>query len=83
MKQDGNYALSFAGKYTLPVCDVQTERRNFDGYVEYENMLPLDDDGGTTDTDVKTHGVYGSEGYSRIYGGDGLAPYTNRNKRKA
>ena len=78
MKQDGNYALSFAGQYTLPVCDVQTERRNFDGYVEYENMLPLEDDGGTTDTDEKTHGVYGSSGYSKIYGGGDRSNYIDR-----
>jgi hypothetical protein len=68
MKQDGQYALEFKGKYDLPVCDTQRERRNFPGYVEYENMLSMTDTSGTTDTDVKTHGNSGKgEGYTKIY----------------
>lgn len=37
--------------YNLPVCDVDRQRRNFPGYVEYESMLPLTDEGGDTETD--------------------------------
>jgi hypothetical protein len=64
MKQDGHYALGFSGKYELPVCDVQSERRNFPGYVEYEPMLPLTDTSGTTETDSATAPKSG--GYTKI-----------------
>ena len=84
-KQDGHFGLSFKGQYALPVTDVQRERRNFDGYVEYENMLPLSDEGGTTDTDEKTHGNYGEAnyGYTRIYGGKSKMGYTNKDFKEA
>lgn len=51
--------------YKLPVCDVDREKRNFPGYHEYENMLPMTDEGGTTETDSKTD-PKGSGGYSSI-----------------
>lgn len=42
-------------KYKLPICDVQKERRNFAGYMEYEGMDPWEGDSeGTTETDSKT-----------------------------
>lgn len=84
MKQDGQYALDFKGKYNLPVTDVDRERRNFPGYHSYDNMLPLTDESGTTDTDEKTHGNYGEEnyGYSRIYGGTKKASYTGRDLKE-
>lgn len=50
--------------YNLPVCDTQSERRNFPGYTEYENMLPMTDESGTTETDSKTAPKSG--GYSSI-----------------
>lgn len=50
--------------YRLPICDVQTQRRNFPGYTERLNGLPLWDSGGTTETDSKTAPKSG--GYSRI-----------------
>lgn len=40
--------------YKLPICDVDTQRRNFPGYKEYLNGLPFTDEGGTTETDSKT-----------------------------
>lgn len=84
MKQDGQYALEFKGKYNLPVCDTQRERRNFPGYVEYENMLPLSDEAGTTDTDMKTHDAgYEPAGYTRIYGGGSKQGYTNTSFKEA
>lgn len=82
-RQDGHYALGFKGKYVLPVTDVQEERRNFPGYVTYPNMLPLSDEGGTTDTDEKTHETYGQDsGYTRIYGGTSKASYTGKDLRE-
>lgn len=50
--------------YNLPICDVARERRNFPGYKEYQPMLPLTDEGGTTETDSKT--APSSGGYSSI-----------------
>ena len=56
--------------YKLPVCDVDTKRRNFPGYSE-ENVFTLSDimggdESGTTDTDSKTD-PKGSDGYTTIY----------------
>ena len=83
MKQDGQYALGFKGKYNLPVTNVDESRRNFPGYVTYPNMLPLTDESGTTDTDEKTHETYGQDsGYTRIYGGTKKASYTGRDLKE-
>ena len=48
----------------IAVCDVDKERRNFPGYHKYENMLPLWDTDGTTETDSKTEPKDG--GYTKI-----------------
>jgi hypothetical protein len=58
-------ALPKSSDYNLPVIDVCTQRRNFPGYVKYEDMLPLTDTAGTTETDSVTH-PQGSGGYSKI-----------------
>lgn len=49
MKQDSQSTAGSA--YNLPVVDVDTQRRNFPGYVKYDTMLPLTDDEETTETD--------------------------------
>lgn len=55
--------------YNLPICDVQTQRRNFPGYSESQVYsladLQMGDTSGTTDTDSKTSSQ-GDEGTTRI-----------------
>ena len=65
-------------KYKLPVCDVQTERRNFDGLKKEQwyslGELQSGDLGGNTETDSKTEksedhagkGQRGGGGYTTI-----------------
>ena len=73
MKQDGNYALSFADKYKLPVCNVNEEKRNFTGYAGSKQYFTLQeiqegDPSGTTDSDYYTHKNYNetNSGYTNI-----------------
>jgi hypothetical protein len=55
--QEGAQGDSIKG-YKLPVCDVDTEKRNFPGYdkKQWYNLAELreGDYGGTTDTDADT-----------------------------
>lgn len=60
-------SMTNQSSYVLPVVDVCEQRRNFPGYHKYENMLPLVDEGGTTETDSKTD-PKGSDGYSSMQG---------------
>ena len=95
MIQEGAQSDSIKG-YKLPVCDVDTEKRNFPGYEE-KQWYSLDEirDGdffGTTDTDEKTdkkdsyHGPYqGKGGYSKINrkAGPTMRPYKSSSQHKA
>ena len=67
MKEDSH---STAGaQYNLPICDVDSERRNFPGFTEQEFFTLADiqqgDSSGTTETDSKTD-PKGSGGYTKI-----------------
>ena len=64
--------------YKLPICDVQKDRRNFEGYHQYEGIDPWEGDSeGTTDTDSETdvrtkknqqriNKIESAKGYTRI-----------------
>lgn len=58
MKTTAKGGLESHESYTLPVCDVTKERRNFEaGPHKYVTGLPIPDEGitsGTTETDSKT-----------------------------
>lgn len=67
--------------YNLPVCDVQSERRNFPGTTEAQYFTLVDivegDTAGTTETDSKT--APSSPGYTRINKTSGPGSKWNRN----
>src|SRR6266566_1905029 len=74
-KQEGLQHDHQGKDYHLPITDVNTERRNFDGgpkeynFVTKEDFFKEGDGPGTTDTDLHTHGKQSGQGYTGIYGG--------------
>lgn len=70
MRQDGLYAVS-PENYNLPVTDVDTEKRNFPGYHEYELEATWDTEG-TTETDSVTD-PGGEGGYTKINRNQGMS----------
>lgn len=57
--------------YSLPISNVDTDKRNFPGFTkefEYtmDDLINGQDSAGTTDTDSETHSGSSTSGYTRI-----------------
>lgn len=80
MKTTAKGGLESHENYKLPICNVDEERRNFDGG-PYKHLcdLPYTDEGGTTETDSET--APRDPGYSSInnkYEHYGLPPHKGK-----